>query len=60
MSQDLVRQAAEQQQRFAAGAVQGWMEHNARMMQITMRVAQESLRPFVNRSAGFDDQRRSR
>jgi hypothetical protein len=60
MSQDLVRQAAEQQQRFAAGAVQGWMEHNARMMQITMRVAQESFRPFVNRSAGFDDQRRGR
>jgi hemerythrin superfamily protein len=60
MSQDLVRQAAEQQQRFAAGAVQGWMEHNARMMQITMRVAQESFRPFVYRSAGSDDQRRGR
>jgi hypothetical protein len=60
LSQDLVRQAAEQQQRLAAGAVQAWMEHNARMMQITMRVAQESLRPFVNRSAGFDDQRRGR
>ena len=60
MSQDLVRQAAEQQQRFAAGAVQGWMEHNARMMQITIRVAQESFRPFVYRSAGSDDQRRGR
>ena len=60
MSQDLVRQAAEQQQRFAAGAVQGWMEHNARMMQITIRVAQESFRPFVYRSAGSNDQRRGR
>ncbi len=49
------------QQRFAASAVQGWMEHNAaRMMQITMRVAQESFRPFVNRSVSSDDQRRDR
>ena len=60
MSQDLVRQAAEQQQRFAAGAVQGWMAHNARIMEITMRAAQESFRPFANRSAGSDDQRRGR
>ena len=50
LSQDLVRQAAEQQQRFAVGAVQNWMEHNARMMQITMRMAQEGFRPVINRS----------
>ena len=49
-SQDLVRQAAEQQQRFAVCAVQNWMEHNARMMQITMRIAQEGFRPVINRS----------
>jgi hypothetical protein len=59
-SQEFLRQATEQQRRLAATAVQGWMEHNARMMQITMRVAQESFRPFVYRSAGSDDQRRGR
>jgi hypothetical protein len=57
MSQELLRQAAEQQQRFAADAMQGWMEHNARVMQITMRVAQEGLRPFANRSAAGSDDR---
>jgi iron-sulfur cluster repair protein YtfE (RIC family) len=60
MSQDFMWQAVEQQQRFAAGVVQGWMAHNARMMQITMRVAQQSFRPFENRSAGSDDQRKGR
>jgi hypothetical protein len=40
--------AAEQQQRFAAEAMQGWMEQNARVMQISIQVAQESLRPFAN------------
>jgi hypothetical protein len=60
LSQDLVRQAAEQQQRFAASAVQGWMAHNARIMEITMRAAQESFRPFANRSAGSDDRGRAR
>lgn len=55
MSQDLVRQAAERQQRFAASAVQGWMEHNARIMQITMRVAKEGLRPFAHHSASADE-----
>lgn len=61
MSQDLLRQAAEQQQRFSADAVQGWMEHNARVMQITMRVAQEGFRPFATRSApSFNDYRRGR
>ncbi len=60
MSQDLLRQAAEQQQRFAADAVQGWMAHNARIMEITMRVAQENFRPFTNRSSGSDDHRSGR
>lgn len=55
MSQDVLRQAAEQQQRFAAAAVQGWMAHNARIMEITMRAARESLRPLANRSVGSDD-----
>lgn len=58
MSQDLLRQGAEQQQRFAADVVRNWMEHNARVMQITMRVAQEGFRPFVDRSsARFEDHR---
>jgi hypothetical protein len=56
-SQGLVQQAAEQQQRFAADVMQGWMEHNARIMQITMRVAQEGFRPFANRTGGSDGQR---
>jgi hypothetical protein len=60
MSQDLVQQAAEQQQRFVAGAMQGWMEHNARIMAITMRAAQESFRPFANRSVGSNDRGRAR
>lgn len=58
ISQELLRRAAEQQQRFAAEAVQGWMKHNARLMQITMRVAQEGLRPFGNRFAAGSDHRR--
>jgi hypothetical protein len=40
MSQELFRHAVEQQRRFAAAAVQGWMDHNARIMGITMRMAQ--------------------
>jgi hypothetical protein len=60
MSQDLVQQAAEQQQRFVASAMQGWMEHNARIMEITMRAAQESFRSFANRSAGSNDRGRAR
>lgn len=56
MSQALLRQVAEQQQRFASDAVQGWMECNARVMQITMRLAQEGTRPFANRfAAGSKD-----
>jgi hemerythrin HHE cation binding domain-containing protein len=59
-SQELLRQAAEQQRRLAATAIQGWMEHNARIMQITMRVAQEGFRPFANRTGGSDEQTPSR
>jgi len=59
ISQDLLRQAAEQQRRFAAEAVQGWMKHNARVMQISMRVAQEGLRPFGNRFVAGSDHRGS-
>ena len=61
MSQDLLQQGAEQQQRFAANVVRSWMEHNARVMQITMRVAQEGFQPFVDRSsARFEDHRSGR
>jgi hypothetical protein len=55
MSQDLLQQSAEQQQRFAANVVRSWVEHNARVMQITMRAAQEGFQ-FVDRSsARFED-----
>jgi hypothetical protein len=59
VSQELLRQTAEQQRRFAADAVQRWVDHNARVMQITMRLAQEGLRPFVNRSLAASDNRRT-
>ena len=51
MSQGVLRQGPEQQQRFAADAVRSWVEHNARVMQITLRVTQEGFRPFVDRSS---------
>jgi len=60
MSQALLRQAAEQQQRFASDAVQGWMECNARAMQITMRLAQEGVRPFNRFAAGSEDRKGGR
>jgi hypothetical protein len=56
-SQELLWQAAEQQRRFASDVMQGWMEHNARIMDITARVARESFRPFVNLSASSTDRR---
>jgi iron-sulfur cluster repair protein YtfE (RIC family) len=59
-SQEFLRQAAEQQRRLAATAMQGWMEHNARIMQITMRVAQEGFRPFSTRTGSSDEQRSNR
>jgi hypothetical protein len=39
--------------------MQGWMRHNARVMQITMRVAQEGLRPFATRFGADADTRRT-
>jgi hypothetical protein len=54
LSQELLRQAAEQQQRFAADVVKGWMEHNTRVMQVIGRAAQGGFHPIANRSAGFD------
>jgi hypothetical protein len=59
MSQELLRQTAEQQRRFAVDAMQFWVDHNTRVMQITMRVAQEGLRPFINRPAAGSDRRRA-
>jgi hypothetical protein len=59
-SQELLWQAAEQQRRFATDVMQGWMEHNARIMDITARVARESFRPFVNLSASSADRRPTR
>jgi len=53
MSQEIVRQAASQQRQFAADVMQGWMEHNARIM----RAAQEGFRPFTTRTNGSDEQR---
>lgn len=55
MSQTLLRQAAEQQRQFAAEAAQGWMEHNTRVMQTTVRVAQQIFRPFAHHSSGADE-----
>jgi hypothetical protein len=60
MSQELIRQAAEQQRRFAADAMWGWMEHNARITRITIQAVQEGLRSFANRSAGSDDRESAR
>jgi hypothetical protein len=57
ISQDLLRQTAEQQQRFAVIAIQNWVDHSARVMQIT----QEGLRSFASRpTAGPDHNRRVR
>jgi iron-sulfur cluster repair protein YtfE (RIC family) len=51
MSRELLWQAAEQQQRFVASAMQGWMERNARVMEITMDMTQTTFRPFADRAA---------
>lgn len=42
MSQDLLRQVAEQQRQFAATAMEGWMT--------TLHLTQAALYPFINRS----------
>lgn len=59
MSQELIGQASEMQRRFAADAVRGWMEQNTRVMQITMRMAQESSRATTSRSSAGSNDRRS-
>jgi hypothetical protein len=51
VSQELVLKAAERQRQFAADAVQGWMEHNTRLMKIGFHVAQAGLRLSPNRSS---------
>ncbi|WP_428484162.1 hemerythrin domain-containing protein [Rhodopila sp.] len=57
MSQDLLGQVAEQQRRFAAATVHGWMEHNARVMQVTRNLAQAGFNPFINRSTNGSTKR---
>jgi hypothetical protein len=47
ISQDCLRQVAEQQC-FAAHAMQGWMDQNARAMRMTMQLAQTSLHQFAD------------
>lgn len=59
MSQELLRQAAEQQQRFAADTVQSWMQHNARITRITMAMTQEGFHSFAHRAAVGSEDRRS-
>jgi hypothetical protein len=41
---------ADTQRSFIAGSTQGWMAHNARVMQISHRVAEEALRALVQQS----------
>jgi hypothetical protein len=52
LSQELLRQAAEQHRRFAADMGERWMEHNTRMRQIIVRGAEEDFPPAENRPAG--------
>jgi hypothetical protein len=59
MSQELLQQATEQQRRLAANAVQSWVEQNARVMEITMDVARESLSRFTTRSGARSDEQKS-
>ena len=51
ISQALVRQNTEHHQRFVTNAMRSWMDHNARVMEITLRAAQEGFQPFVDRSS---------
>jgi iron-sulfur cluster repair protein YtfE (RIC family) len=51
LSQELVLLAAERQRQFAADAVQGWMEHNNRLMKTAIDMAQEVLRLSANHSS---------
>jgi len=43
MSQDLLQRTTEQQRQFAASTAQRWMEYNARIMDITMHMTQETF-----------------
>jgi len=47
ITQDFLRQVV-RQQHFAADALQGWIEQNTRVMQMTMHMTQTSLRYFVD------------
>jgi hypothetical protein len=49
MSQDLLRQLADQHRRLTVEAVEGWTVHNALVMHTTLLLAQACLRPFANR-----------
>jgi hypothetical protein len=55
-SQELLRQATEQQQRFAADVAEGWMEQNKRVMQIIMRAVQEGVWPVASRRTHSEEQ----
>jgi hypothetical protein len=58
MSQDLLRQLADQHRRLAVEAMQGWMVHNARVMQTTLHLAEAGLRPFANSVNDYSPRRR--
>jgi hypothetical protein len=59
-SQELLRQATEQQRRFAADVAEGWMERHKRMMEVIMRAAQEGFRPVASRRTRSDEHRSGR
>jgi hypothetical protein len=48
-SQEVLERAAEGQRQFVTQALQGWMERNARLVEVATRVAGESLRPLSGR-----------
>jgi hypothetical protein len=52
LSQELLRQAAEQHRRFAADVGERWIEHNMRARQIIVRRAQGDFPASENRPAG--------
>jgi hemerythrin HHE cation binding domain-containing protein len=61
ISQELLRQASQQQRQFASLTAQRWMEYNSRIMQITMQMAQESVRRISTRAmVGSNASRRDR
>ncbi|MFC7478253.1 hemerythrin domain-containing protein [Dankookia sp. GCM10030260] len=59
MSQELLQQTAEQQRQLAVTAMQSWMDHSARVLQITLQMTQEGLRPFASRFAADPDDHRN-